>query len=117
MKGYYKPLPHFVTISQSGIHGLGLFSTKFLEKGKVLGITHVSHGEFEDGYIRTPLGGFINHSKKNYNLESYELNGLRYAKTTRDVKNGEELTLCYTLYDPENGESAIPETTIHCSIN
>ena len=60
----YRPLPKQVTIKQSDIEGLGLYSTESLIQGQYLGITHVANDKFENGYIRTPLGGFINHSEE-----------------------------------------------------
>ena len=64
MKKIYRPLPSSLTIKSSSIEGLGLFSTEFIENGRLLGITHVYDDGFEDGLIRTPLGGFFNHSEK-----------------------------------------------------
>ena len=42
--------------------GLGLFTKREIEEGHEFGITHVFDIRFENGYIRTPLGGFINHN-------------------------------------------------------
>lgn len=58
----YKPLPDGLVIKESSIEGSGLFTTVPLQKGKCLGITHVYNPDFENSLIRTPLGGFINHS-------------------------------------------------------
>ena len=58
----YKPLPDNVTIKESSIHGLGLFATTYIKSGTNIGLTHIRNEEFEDGYIRTPLGGFFNHN-------------------------------------------------------
>ena len=55
----YKPLPEFLTIAPSGIHALGLFTEEDIENATNLGMTHLKLG---DRIIRTPLGGFINHS-------------------------------------------------------
>ena len=59
---YYKPLPNEVTIGESSIEGLGLFSTQSIPEGIDLGSTHIKVPMIS-GYIRTPLGGFINHSE------------------------------------------------------
>ena len=94
----YRPLPDFLTIKQSKIEGLGLFATEDISDGTSLGISHHLIN-FET--IRTPLGGFYNHSddpnckkicgKGNwYELESIE-----------DIKTGDEITVSYTLYDIE----------------
>ena len=55
----YTPLPKSLTIKQSKINGLGLFAKENIEQGTNLGTSHVKLGE---QIIRTPLGGFINHS-------------------------------------------------------
>ena len=55
----YKPLPESLTIKQSGINGLGLFARESLKQGTNLGMSHV---KFNGTILRTPLGGFINHS-------------------------------------------------------
>ena len=58
----YKPLPNFLTIKKSPIEGLGLYSTEDIRANTFLGITHILNENFENNYIRTPLGGFYNHS-------------------------------------------------------
>ena len=58
----YRPLPHFVTIKKSPIEGLGLYATKDIKANSFIGLTHIQDNNFENGYIRTPLGGFYNHS-------------------------------------------------------
>ncbi len=68
MSKYYRPLPNNVTIKKSGIEGLGLFATEFIDKGTFLGTTHIYDDRLEDGLIRTPLGGFFNHTE-NPNIE------------------------------------------------
>ena len=103
----YKPLPESVTIKKSGINGLGLFATEGIAQGTNLGMTHLKMGE---QIIRTPLGGFINHSNTP-NVVKVELRmfdegnpsqPLNYKKwnlvTLQDIKEGEELTLRYTFY-------------------
>ena len=59
----YRPLPKNLTIKASKIDGLGLFSKTKIQKNSFIGISHVKHDDFQDMYIRTPLGGFYNHSK------------------------------------------------------
>ena len=58
----YRPLPPQITIKKSNIDGLGLFSTCDIEEGYNLGISHIANNRFENKYIRSPLGGFMNHS-------------------------------------------------------
>ena len=104
----YKPLPDSLTIKSSGIHDLGLFAKEGIAQGTNLGMTHLKIGKQT---IRTPLGGFINHSNT-ANTVKVELRmfdegnpsqPLNYKKwnlvTLQDIKEGEELTLRYTFYD------------------
>ena len=58
----YRPLPDCLTIKKSPIEGLGLYATKDIKANTFLGITHILDENFENNYIRTPLGGFYNHS-------------------------------------------------------
>jgi hypothetical protein len=98
----YKPLPESLTISTSGIDGLGLFAKAGVAQGTNLGMSHLKMSET---IFRTPLGGFINHSN-DHNCVKVELNmtnqKFNYQKwnlvTTRDIKKGEELTTQYTFY-------------------
>ena len=99
MKKYYVPLPKSLTIRNSEIHGLGLFTTENIKKDVLLGITHIKDDRFEDGYIRTPLGGFFNHSE-NYNTKIVSDDTYLYLLTTEDIKCGDEILAFYTLYDP-----------------
>ena len=98
----YKPLPESLTIKASGIHDLGLFADQDIKSATNLGVTHL---KVDDTIIRTPLGGFINHSNTP-NCVKVELhaNGQEPFRkkwnlvTTEDIKKGEELTLRYTFY-------------------
>jgi len=98
----YKPLPGSLTIKQSGIDGLGLFAKEGIGQGTNLGLSHV---KIEDTIIRTPLGGFINHSN-DANCVKVELRmmneKLNYKKwnlvALQDIKEGGELTVRYTFY-------------------
>ena len=58
----YRPLPKELTIKNSPIEGLGLYATKDIKKNIFIGVTHIRDEQFENKYIRTPLGGFYNHS-------------------------------------------------------
>ena len=97
-KTMYKPLPESLTIKQSGINGLGLFAKEGIAQGTNLGTTHY---KLNGDYIRTPLGGFINHSNTP-NVVKVELKADQYKKwnliTLRDIKAEEELTIRYTFY-------------------
>jgi len=98
----YKPLPKSVAIRVSPIHGYGLFAIDDILYGTDLGVSHVFAVGFKDDYIRTPLGGFINHSNTPncYKIPSYEDSTLTYfnLQTIKDIKEGEELTVSYTIY-------------------
>jgi SET domain-containing protein len=143
-KHIYKPLPKHLTIKESPIHGLGLFSVGLITKGTFLGVSHVhssfvpsdiidityAHEEyhidkivegnhllttrqvfdedhdkvllrkdmiFPNGMIRTPLGGFINHSEDD-NCDFVYLNsGLWGIVAREDIQANTELTLNYSL--------------------
>ena len=101
MMKQYQPLPSGLTVADSRISGQGLFTTRRLVMGTLLGI---SHYRIDGEYIRTPLGGFINHSdepncvRNQIRLKPY------YDKwklvVIKDIEEGEELTLKYKLYKP-----------------
>ncbi len=91
----YKPLPESLTIKQSKVNGLGLFAKEGIAQGTNLGMTHTKIGE---KFIRTPLGGFINHSEKP-NCTKLEENGVLHLVTLGSIKPGDELLVRYTLYD------------------
>ncbi|WP_440932612.1 SET domain-containing protein-lysine N-methyltransferase [Candidatus Pelagibacter sp.] len=121
----YRPLPKSLTIKDSKIDGLGLFSKTKIQKNTFIGITHVKHDDFQDMYIRTPLGGFYNHSKnpnvtkissdtlpKYYfgqniemkikeSLEDKNNNKLKYfyLVSLKDIEPGEEILAKYTFYE------------------
>jgi SET domain-containing protein len=93
----YRPLPDFLTIKTSSVNGLGLFTKKDLPEETELGITHVKDDRFENGYIRTPLGGFFNHSD-DPNCEAYVDGEFIKLKTVKAVRTGDELLAYYWLY-------------------
>jgi len=98
----YNPLPAGLTVADSRISGQGLFATRRLVRGTELG---ESHYRIDGEYIRTPLGGFINHSDE----PNCQRNQVRIRPgfdkwsitVIEDIDDGEELTLKYKLYDPE----------------
>ena len=63
-KEKYRPLPPHVTIKPSKSGGLGLFATRDIDAELELGMTHYQEDKFQDGFLRTPLGGFINHAEQ-----------------------------------------------------
>ena len=103
----YKPLPDSVTIKESPIQGLGLFATKRITKGTLIGITHHINSNSQDGVIRTPLGGFGNHSDTpNCFKLLMEPTTCGMTPTTwwigaiEDIEPDEEITWKYTIYNP-----------------
>jgi SET domain-containing protein len=77
---------------------LGLLATEDISMNTKLGISHVKDDRFENEYIRTPLGGFVNHSD-NPNCEFYKDGDYIMLRTIRNINIGHELTAEYWLYD------------------
>ena len=98
-KKLYKPLPEYLSIGPSDIHGAGIIAKEDIPAGVEVGITHVYDPYFEDEYIRTPLGGFINHSDNpNCEIQDNDEGIRRILHTSKRIEAGEELTITYTLY-------------------
>ena len=105
----YRALPAGLYISTSPVAGQGVFPNKSLPVGTELGMSHII---IADEIIRTPLGGFINHSdtpnceklcprvEKMYNLTKTHYKSIKkyYVKVIRPITEGEELFLSYTFY-------------------
>ena len=96
----YRPLPDIVTIKKSFIEGLGLFANENIPMNTNLGVSHIKDERFQDGYIRTPLGGFVNHSDIP-NCEFFKDGDYILLRTIRPINIGHELTAEYWLYDLE----------------
>ena len=106
MSEMYKPLPKELRLGFSDIHDIGLFAKEDIPKGTNFGMSHV---QVSSTIIRTPLGGFVNHSD-DPNCEKVKLTftteddqpAYNFSKwnliTIKDIKQGEELTLKYTFY-------------------
>ena len=92
----YKPLPDGLYVSNSDIAGQGLFTNRKLEVGTELGL---SHKMIDDNLIRTPLGGFINHSEEP-NVQKYQIGNDYFIKVIKDINVGEEITLKFNWYNP-----------------
>jgi len=106
----YKPLPEGLRIEKSKIQGFGLSTLLFLKQGTNLGTSHI---KIKDELIRTPLGGFVNHSD-DPNCVKTKLHTDNYIKynlvTIKDIAGGEELTVKYTFYNmSSNGSQTISE--------
>ena len=100
----YEPLPESLRIQASEIDGHGLFTLKFLKQDTNLGVSHIVLNQdlrkYEKGttpeIIRTPLGGFINHSE----TPNCKITGkmTRYLFTEEIIPAGSELTVKYGMY-------------------
>ena len=102
----YQPLPKELRLGESKIHDIGVFAKQKIPMATNFGMTHFQIGK---NLIRTPLGGFLNHSD-DPNCEKVKLKFTNEDKepsyvfnkwnlvTLRDIKAGEELTLTYTFY-------------------
>ena len=106
----YNPLPEGLRIAKSKIQGFGLFTLLFLKQGINLGTSHI---KIKDELIRTPLGGFVNHSD-DPNCVKTKLHTDNYIKynlvTIKDITGGEELTVKYTFYNMgSNGVQTVSE--------
>ena len=95
---HYRPLPEFLELKKSEIHGMGIHTKEDLKAGTYMGVTHIWETN-RDTYIRTPLGGFINHSD-NPNCflfsNSFHPRGeQRELIAIKPIKAGEEITVYY----------------------
>ena len=91
----YRPLPDNLELRPSEIHGYGVFALEDIPAGKMLGLSHIQSPEL----IRTPLGGYINHSMNPNCIRILEGNRW-YLQSIQDIEEGEELTLMYKGYKP-----------------
>ena len=102
----YRPLPKQVTIVPSNIDGLGLHAKENIDAGTDLGETHVLvHTSERLEWVRTPLGGFINHSDEPNSYIATD-KGDRRLHTIRPIVEGEEITVYYRFrgYDGMSGD-------------
>ena len=91
----YRPLPDNLELRPSEIHGYGVFALEDIPAGKMLGLSHIQSPEL----IRTPLGGYINHSMNPNCIRILEGNRW-YLQSIQDIEEGEEITLMYKGYKP-----------------
>ena len=85
----YRPLPESLTIKKSPIEGLGLYAIKDIKANTYVGLTHILDERFENNYLRTPLGGFYNHSD-NPNIQRMVTNVLPKLKFGDPAPNPDE---------------------------
>lgn len=100
----YQPLPQGVRLKKSPISGIGLFTQQMLAADTNLGVSHalieghpIGDGLVGDFIVRTPLGGFINHSTEP-NCKLQEENGVWTLHTLKRIRAGLELTINYYDY-------------------
>ena len=99
----YKPLPKELRLGFSDIHDIGVFAKEDIPRATSFGMTHFQIGDI---LMRTPLGGFLNHSdhpncekvKLKFKKPDYMFNKWNLI-ILEDIKEGEELTLKYTFYN------------------
>ena len=94
----YNPLPDSVTIKKSAIQGLGLFATEDIPANILIGKIQVPSEKEENGYFRTPLGGFGNHSDNPNCSKILMEDGSWWSSTNQNIMAGEEITWSYSLY-------------------
>lgn len=95
----YTPLPKSLTIKNSNTHGLGLFAIEDIDIGTNLGLCRIF---VNNEWIRTPLGGFINHSDNSNCIVviNHEQKANLFTKTR--IMMGDEILLKYSMseYQP-----------------
>lgn len=100
----YQALPEFIHIKDSPVAGQGLFAKEDIPEGVDLGVSHIivdNPFPHSTTLIRTPLGGFVNHSDDpncTKDLEEMEWGRIYHIRTVKPIKKGEELFLKYTFY-------------------
>ena len=89
----YRPLPDGLTIKNSPIEGLGLFTNIEIKKNSYIGVTHIRDEQFDNKYIRTPLGGFYNHSNNPtvMRMVSDVLPKLKFGDTVDPTMTGKKI--------------------------
>ena len=107
VKAVFRPLPKKLRIQKSRIQGYGLFAIDSIKEGTNLGLSHVI---VDEEIIRTPLGGFINHSEEPNCVKKCERTIHGRSKyhliTLRDIEAQEELTVRYTFYNITSPETS-----------
>ena len=76
----YRPLPDCLRVGESEIEGLGIVAKQIIPTATNLGPTHYPRAGQPHGCIRTPLGGFLNHSESP-NCTKMEMDGVLYLVT------------------------------------
>ena len=82
-------------LDQSKIHGTGVFASKDLKEGEVIGLLHTINTLGSD-YDFEELGRMYNHSNEP-NCYNYLYHNKRYLVASRNINKGDELTADYRL--------------------
>jgi len=98
---HYRPLPPCVQVRKSNNDGNGLFTVEDIPGGSRLGITHLILDsklteEVGSDTIRTPLGGFLNHSDTP-NGVLITKGSMRILYTVVPLPKDTEITIYYTI--------------------
>ena len=90
----YRPLPDGLTINKSPIEGLGLYATKDIKANVFIGLTHILDERFENNYLRTPLGGFYNHSDfpNTQRMVTNALPNLKFGESAPNLDDSSKVT-------------------------
>lgn len=96
----YDPMLGFFDIRESSIHGKGLFLKEDRNTIPIESITHhcIGGNDSSGTFIRTPIGGFINHSDNpNCKIEEFKTfyGSVYMLKVLREIKGGDEITINY----------------------
>ena len=95
---HYNPLPEELMLGVSRIHGHGIFAKCNLPRKYDLGMSHIKIPIIH-GYVRTPMGGFLNHSNEPNCRLFIDLDWDDYlvykVMTTKKINQGQELFLEY----------------------
>tara|TARA_R100000329_G_scaffold29935_2_gene27616 strand:+ start:258 stop:620 length:363 start_codon:yes stop_codon:yes gene_type:complete len=106
-KMYYKPLPDYLEVGESPIEGFGLFALEDIDPDTDIGMSHIKVPIIQ-GFVRTPIGGFLNHAEDSNCELSLEFDWDDYRTyhvfTTEKIRKGEELTLNYYVDDHNYGQ-------------
>ena len=105
---HYRAIPKCMEIRNTKESGHGLYATVDIPAGSYLGVTHLSLGPEQSkavkrNYVRTPIGGMINHSEtpncallRHPQPGDEELGFVTHMWAILPIKNGTELTCFYT---------------------